>query len=174
MNCGQIQNLFCELTDGSLPPRTAAAAKEHFTACPACSHARERERAISKALSAQFENAANSVSLDEAARRQIAAAVKRRIADNRPASAIPFWRRLALPFGIAFAGFALAMLVMHGTVSTETRRSPKPTARHATGAIHMEISYSQPVYTFRRQGNTIIDSIADSSLTAEETFQQER
>ncbi len=174
MNCGQIQNLLCELTDDSLPPPMVAAAEEHIKACPACRQAMERERAISKALSTQFENAANSVCFDETARRRMAAAVKRRIAENLPASTMPFWRRLALPFGIAIAGFAFAIRVMHEPASTGTRRSPETTARHATSAIHIEISYSLPVYTFRRQGNTIIDSIAESSLTAEETFQQER
>ncbi len=174
MNCGQIQNLLCGLTDGSLPPRTAAAAEEHLNACPACRHARERERAVSKALSTQFENAANSVSFDEAARRKMAAGVQRRIANPGTAPAMPWWRRVALPFGLGVAGIALGALLMQQSVSTGTRRQPEPSARNATGAIHMEISYSQPVYTFRRQSNTIIDSIAESSLTAEETFQQER
>jgi anti-sigma factor RsiW len=174
MNCGQIQNLLCEITDGTLPSRTRAAAEERINACSACRQALERERAISKAFSAQFEYAANSVSFDEAARRQMAVLVKRRISENRMESTIPFWRRLALPFGIAFAGLALAALVMQESISMGTRRPPEPAARHATSAIHIEISYSQPVYTFQRQGNTIIDSIAENSLTVEETFQQER
>jgi len=96
----------------------------------------------------------------------MATAVERKIAQSREPPLVSFWSRLALPFATAAAILMVAIWMGHHFFAgqnshLETARVPAP-ADNREVLIH--VSYSVPGYTFRKEGNLIIDALTCDTL----------
>ena len=150
MNCSDFQNLMFEFAEESLPPETRAAAEAHLAQCAACREALHRERQFAQALSGHLQAAAEKVSLAAVSRARILDALEETAAPRR---FIALW-----PMGIA-AGLAL----LGAIVLNRRPAHPKP-------GISVQVSYIVPVPGFHQEGNQIIDTVSDETVTASATL----
>jgi anti-sigma factor RsiW len=159
MNCRRFQRQIYEYVDGSLSPRAQAAAEEHLSKCAACRQALMREQQTAQSLSNQFRRATDSLQLPpEFGCRVLAALSDEHRAPGEHQSVALFWRRLAWPLAAAASGslllagfFFLARAPGPGTAH--------PHPRSAGGEVTVQLSYVVPTYTFRQDGEFVIDAL---------------
>jgi hypothetical protein len=125
-------------------------------------------------MGAHFEQAVAGVQLREHVRRRIvAAAMDREITEPRRRGSVEVWRRLFVPVALAGAVGAVMLVATisprRGSVHSEdpqrevVRVSPHPSARE----VAVRVTYCVPSYTFRREGNTVIDALTFEPQIAE-------
>ncbi|MGA2543691.1 MAG: zf-HC2 domain-containing protein [Verrucomicrobiota bacterium] len=166
MNCEHLREILYDYLDDSLSPSGKAAAEKHLAGCPACREAVQRESQLAQSLCRRLEQAVETVALDPVAQRGMATAVERKIAQSRERPLVSFWSRLALPFATAAAILMVAIWMGHHFFAgqnshLEMARVPAP-ADNREVLIH--VSYSVPGYTFRKEGNLIIDALTCDTL----------
>ncbi len=170
MNCEHL-NLY-DYLDDSLSPSRKAAAEKHLAGCPACREAVRRESQLAQSLFSRLEQAVETVALDPAAQRVMATAVERKIAQDRERPLVLFWRRLAWPLAAAAVILMAALWMEHHFVAEQNPHAQ--TARLPARADHREVlihlSYSVPGYTFRKEGNLVVDALTCDTLVADGTL----
>ncbi len=169
MNCEHLREILYDYLDDSLSPSGKAAAEKHLAGCPFCREAVRRESQLAQSLSSRLEQAVETVALDPVARRGLAKAVERKIAESRERPLVLLWSRLALPFATAAVILMAAIWMEHHFVAgqnshLETARVPTP-ADNREVLIH--VSYSVPGYTFRKEGNLVTDALTCETLVAD-------
>ena len=172
MNCEYLRENLYEHLDGSLSASDRAAAERHIAGCPACREAVRRESQVARSLSAGFEQTVAAVELGSAGQRRIAGAVGRNVANVEEQSLILFWRRLIFPFAAMASGLIVLFWVGRHFAG---ERNPHLEARRAStlgGNREMQIhySYSVPEYTFRKDGNRVVDALTSETVVVDESF----
>ena len=169
MNCEHLRENLYDYLDDSLSPSGKAAAEKHLAGCPACREAVQRESQLAQSLFSRLEQAVETVALDSAAQRRMATAVERKMAEPRDRPFVLFWSRLAWPF--ATAAVILMVAIWTGRHFVAGRNSRLETARIPAPADNREVlihvSYSMPSYTFRKEGNLVIDALTSDTLVAD-------
>jgi anti-sigma factor RsiW len=172
MNCKYLRENLYEYLDGSLSASERAAVERHLADCPACREAVRRESQLARSLSGGFEQAVGAATLDSAARRRMARAVERKIADSGEQPLLLFWRRLALPFAaIAMVLVVVVWMERHFVSGKNSllvvERASIPDSNRE---MHIHFSYSVPGYTFRRNGNQVVDALTSETVVVDESF----
>ena len=174
MNCRCFQNDLFEYLDGGLSRRAQAAAQRHLEQCDECHQTVHKLQRTAQFLSNRFRRDTESLTLSPRVQRRIMAAVEEKFASSAAIPFLPgFWRPLAwLGAGVSLllvtvflaTGFHFGALVRH-----------KETAQSFGGdsgaAISIRISYCDPTYTFRTEGNFVIDSLTCQPRIVEESLQ---
>ena len=173
MNCESLRETVYEYLDDSLPPPEAAAARTHLHDCTACREIVQREKELCRSMAAGFEQAVAGVQLEDHVRRRIVAAMDQGRAEPRSRGLLEGWRRLLVP--VALAGAAGAVMLV-ATISP--RRGPVPprdskqeslrvSPHPSTREVAVRVTWCVPSYTFRREGNTVIDALTCEPQIAE-------
>ena len=169
MNCEHLRENLYEYLDDSLSTPEKAAAQQHLSGCPVCREAVRRESQLARSLSGRLEQAVEMVALDPVARRGMATAVERKLAASRDRPPVLFWSCLAWPF--ATAAVILMVAIWMGLHSVAGQNSHSEMARlPAPGGnreVLIHLSYSVPGYTFRKEGNLVIDALTSDTLVAD-------
>jgi anti-sigma factor RsiW len=159
MNCRRFQRDIYEYLDGSLSPRAQAAADGHLCTCAACRQALAQEHKTARSLANDFQRATDSLHLrPEVGRRVLAALGEQRVGADEEPHMLFFWRAWGLPSAVA----ALALLLLAGYfcfVRLPGPRRPYSQTHAAQRAVSIHLSYVVPIYTFRREGDFVIDSL---------------
>jgi anti-sigma factor RsiW len=169
MNCEHLRENLHEYLDDSLSPSEKAAAERHLSGCSVCREAVRRESQLAKSLSSLLAQAVEEVALDPVARRGMAMALGRKMAESRERPLVLLWSRLALPF--ATAAVILMVAIWMGRHFVAGQKSHLVTARIPTpadnGEVLIHVSYSVPDYTFRKQGNLVIDALTCDTVVTD-------
>jgi predicted anti-sigma-YlaC factor YlaD len=169
MKCEHLREIIYDYLDNSLSPSGKAAAERHLAGCLACREAVQRESQLAHSLFSRLEQAVEAVSLDAVAQCRMATAVERKIAEPRERPLVLFWSRLALPF--AAAAVILMVAIWMGRHFVAGQNSHLETARIPTPAdkreVLIHISYAVPGYTFRKEGNLVIDALTCDTIVAD-------
>ncbi len=171
MNCEHLRENLYEYLDDALSTSEKAAAERHLSGCPVCREAVRRESQLARSLSSRLEQAVATVALDSVARRGLTTAVERELAESRERPLVLFWSRWAWPFATAavilMAAIWMGLHFVGGQNShSEMARLPAP-GGHREVLIHL--SYSVPGYTFRKEGNLVMDALTSDTLVADGT-----
>ena len=169
MNCEDLQENLYEYLEDSLPPSRKSAVEKHLAECSACREAVRQEQELARSLSGRFEQSVQSVSLDLHTQCRIMAAVEKKFSATPRRAPIPFWKRWALPLAATAVVLACGVWVGHNFLS-----NPPPTTRlpiHAAEQmVVVHVSYSTPHYIFRRDGNTVVDTLINDPQDADGTL----
>jgi hypothetical protein len=160
MKCEWLQQNLNEYLDGSLSSPEKAAAEKHLAECGICRELARRESKFAETLTRRFGEAVEKVSLDPAAQRRLAMMLEQKFCAAHERAGVSLWRRLALPFA-ATAAILLVVLALRPVFFASDRpRSETPPAPAYGGSqdIHAHLSYYARTYTFRREGNLVIDA----------------
>jgi anti-sigma factor RsiW len=162
MNCGDFQNGLLEYLEGTLSSGDQAAAEEHLAHCGSCREAAEREQRLAQFLSREFVRSTAALHLGPDIGRRIAArlAPKPREQVRAPGK---YFAGLRLAWPVAISVSVLVAAILFGGILLRPRE-PKSAARQPhrelrPSAAAIRISYVVPVYTFRREGNLVIDAL---------------
>ena len=170
MNCRHLQNELFEYLEGSLSRRAQAAAQRHLEECDACRQCVQEMQRTTEILSRRFRRDTESLTLYSNLQTRILAAVEKKSASPGAVPFLPgFWR----PF--AWSGVGAAVLVVSVFLITALQLRHKRAAQSFGGdsgaAISIRISYCDPTYTFRTEGNFVIDSLTCQPRILEESLQ---
>jgi anti-sigma factor RsiW len=173
MNCRRLQDKIFEYVDGSLSPRAQAAAKRHLEECDACRQKVNELQRTGQSLSIHFRQATESLTLSPKVTRRIMAAVEE---ESTSPAAIHFFARFWQP--LAWLGTGVALLLLSVFLVTGfpngLRVRHRGTAESFRGdsgaAISIRIAYCEPTYTFRSDGNSVIDSLICQPRIVEESL----
>lgn len=172
MNCRHFQKMLHEFVDGTLPVREREAADKHLAICDACRLTLRKEQEISQHLSALLRENTESLVLPPQFQRRVAMAIGSR-------GALPSGRelfvalltRLAWPLAIAasvcMAAFLTVVFLRGRNPSPETARSA---IRDVASAISVRVTYRVPAYTFRREGNLVVDCLTFETNVVDTAF----
>jgi anti-sigma factor RsiW len=157
MNCRRFQNEIYEYLDGSLCPRAQAAAEEHLSACAACRQVVSQERRSAQSLSDKFRRATDSLQLPpDFGPRVLAALADEHHAPEEQPTTVLFWRRLAWPLALAASGLVL-LAGLFFFVGVPRLGTAHP--HSSGGGVTVQLSYVVPAYTFRKEGEFVIDAL---------------
>jgi predicted anti-sigma-YlaC factor YlaD len=162
MNCEDFQNGLLEYLEGTLSPSDQAATEEHLAHCGSCREAVEREQRLAQFLSHESARSTAALHLGPDVRRRIAARLAPETREQIHAPGKIFaGLRLAWPTAIAVSVLVAAIwfggFFLRPREPKSAARQPHGEPRPATASIR--ISYLVPVYTFRREGNLVIDAL---------------
>ena len=133
-------------------------AEEHLSACAACRQMVSQERRSAQSLSDKFRRTTGSLHLPpEFGHRVLAALADERRAPDEQQGIALFWRRLAWPLAAAASG----LLLLAGFFLFV--RAPGPGTAHPYSAgegVTVQLSYVVPTYTFRKEGEYVIDALS--------------
>ncbi len=169
MNCESFQENLYEYLDGALSPSATRAAEEHTEACQLCRDLVQREKEVQRSMATRFQEAVAGVQLEGHVRRRILAVLKTTPPERGEDLRARFWRRIALPFA---AAAALVLLLItwkfHSSSEPGTHRGDAQlSSEPASRALSIHLTYCVPAYTFRREGNIVIDSLSCEPQTTE-------
>jgi len=169
MKCEHLQEILYDYLDDSLSPSERAAAERHLAGCLACREAVQRECQLTQALTSRLEQAVETVALDPIARRNLAAAVGRKMAESREQPRVSWWHRWVLPLAATAVILTITIWMGHHFAAEknsplQTARLPKPADDRAT---FVHLSYSVPGYIFRREGNRVVDALTSDAIVAD-------
>ena len=175
MNCRRFQEHLYEYVEETLSPRQRASADRHLAKCGACCEAVRREQHLAQILSAGLEQDTEHLTLDEAARHRIAAALSDGTCRDTRAvgdSVVACWGRFALP--VATAALVVIATVWAGIFYSGVRRPRTETAQSGKGhiprPITIQISYVVPSYIFRKEANLVTDVLSYQTNTISQTL----
>jgi len=169
MKCKNAQENLYEYLDSALSPSDTASLRRHLEECATCREMVRREVDFSRVTSAGLERAVEEVRLEPHARRRIAQMAENNLARSVGHHEPSFWMRLAW----RFAATAAVLVLISGAVyqfGSHPHSQPQPahvsmplTAPH----ILVNISYYVPRYTFRWDGNMVIDCLVYEARVTE-------
>ena len=171
MKCKDAQENLYEYLDGALSPSESASLRRHVEECATCRQIVQREMDFARLTSSRLERAVEDVRLEQHARRQIVQAAEKKLARSGRRSAPSFWMRFAWGFAVAAAVMALIIGATYRFVSQ--RHSQPELARVSmpltAPEILVNLSYCAPryTYTFRRDGNIVVDCLVYESRVTE-------
>jgi anti-sigma factor RsiW len=173
MNCRRFQHELYEYLDGTLSPGAQAAAERHLSECAACRQRLGQQQEVARSLSDGFRQATESLQLPPGAgRRVLAALANERAVPVQPQGSVLFWQRLAWPLAMA----AVVSLLLAGWFCFMRAPGPGkagPQLPLARGGVAVQLSYVVPVYTFRQEGEFVIDALTCQTNVVNERLQTE-
>ncbi len=163
MNCRQFQNDLYEYLERSLPAAARAAAETHLEECFACRQRVREEQEVAQLLKAGFQRATTGLELPaEVGQRVMAAVATKRAAREEGQSGGWLWRWLAWPAtAAASAAVLVAGWVLLAPSSGPGTGNPQP--RLVRGPISVQLSFVEPVYTFRHEGGVVVDALTSQT-----------
>ncbi|HYG36543.1 MAG TPA: zf-HC2 domain-containing protein [Clostridia bacterium] len=168
MNCQRFQNQLYEYVEGSLPPRAKLAAEKHLSGCPLCRGLVNREVRVGRILYRELQKAAGPLVLSSDVPNRVLAALNRNAAPKRHDSLlVSLWRQLFWPVAATACLLAVGLFIAIQTQKHRTALSPAPLGQQA---ISVNASYTVPTYTFRREGNLVIDAVTFQTNTVRQTL----
>jgi anti-sigma factor RsiW len=174
MNCRRFQREIYEYVDGSLSPRAQAAAERHLSGCAACRQALIQEQQTARSLSDKCRRATDSLQLPpEVGPRVLAALADEHRAPGEHLGVALFWRRLTWPLAAAASG----LLLLAGFSFIARAPGPGtalPHPRSAGGEVTVQLSYVMPTYTFRQDGEFVIDALSYRTIVVNERLPASR
>jgi anti-sigma factor RsiW len=174
MNCRRSQREIYEYVDGSLSSRAQAAAERHLSGCAACRQALIQEQQTARSLSDKFRRATASLQLPpEFGHRVLAALADERRAPGEHQAVALFWRRLAWPLAAAASGLLL-LAGFFFLVRALGLGTAHPHPRSAGGEVTVQLSYVVPTYTFRQDGEFVIDALSYRTIVVNERLPASR
>jgi anti-sigma factor RsiW len=166
MNCEHMQENLYDYLDDSLSPSEKAAAEKHLAGCAACAELVRREAQFAHSLSGGLEQAVANVALDAVAQRNMAGMLERKTSATREHASVSFWSRFALPFAAAVVILFVAFGLKHHFTAGQNSHLLTSVPLPANGDVLVHISYCAPAYTFRKEGNLVIDALTcDAQVT---------
>jgi anti-sigma factor RsiW len=173
MNCKNAQENLYEYLDGALSPSNTASLRRHLEECATCREIVQREMDFARLTSSGLERAVEEVRLEPHARRQITQAIEKKRAHTERHSGPSFWTRFAWRFA---AAAAVLVLILSAKYQFSSRPHSQPKLARVSlpsraTEILVNLSYFAPSYTFRWEGNTVVDClvyeprVAEASLT---------
>lgn len=169
MNCARFQKRLSEYRDGNLSSALVRAAAEHLAHCPACRAALERENAFSASLSGRLQQAAEHLVLSSERCRRIEVAVETFIRREDVHPFVSLWRRFNRPVVLTGSLLALAFLLV-GIGRLHRAPQPRPQLAVSRATISVHSTYPVPIYTFRREGDLVVDVLTYRIDVADATF----
>ena len=177
MNCKSFQKERFEYVEGSLAPGRKRAADRHLAECATCRELLRNEQMVAKTLSAGFRDSMAHLALPPDFTARLVTALR----DDAPAKTIPLperpepgWARFAWPVAIA----ACVLLTSFGP-GLLSLIAPAPGAGRSKAAaaslpdISVHFVYCAPAYTFRREGDRVVDALVCEPVTMDLTFHPE-
>jgi anti-sigma-K factor RskA len=171
MRCKSAQENLYEYLDGALSRSDASSLRRHVEECATCRQMVQREMDFARLTSSGLERAVEEVRLKPHARRRIAQVAENNLARSGRRSVPSFWMRLAWRFAAVAAVLALIIGATYRFVSQ--RHSQPELARVSmpltAPEILVNLSYCAPryTYTFRRDGNMVVDCLVYESRVTE-------
>lgn len=167
MNCHAFSDLLYEYLDGTLDAEVQAAARQHLQHCDACRHALLREQAFSNLMRQSLSQAAAGLSVRPGTRHRVLKAIESR--STSVWARLVAWKSFILirP-GLAAALLLGGVLLIFGT--TFRHRSAQADSlqgneQNGLCTCVIDVPIQTQSHVFRRQGNTVVDSIvADLSF----------
>lgn len=162
MKCKNAQENLYEYLDGALSTSDTASVHRHLEECATCRQIFQREMNFARLTSAGLERAVEEVRLEPHARRRIARKAETNLARSVQHHEPSFWMRLAWRFA---AAAAVLVLIGGGAVyrfGSHPHSRPEPahvSVPSATPEILVNLSYLAPRYTFRWEGDMVIDCL---------------
>jgi anti-sigma factor RsiW len=159
MNCRRFQREIYEYVEGSLSPRAQAAAERHLSGCAACRQALIQEQQTARSLSDKFRRTTHLLQLPpEFGHRILAALADEHRAPVEHQGFALFWRRLTWPLAAAASGLLL-LAGFFFLVRAPGSGTAHPHPRSAGGEVTVQLSYVVPTYTYRQDGEFVIDAL---------------
>ena len=178
MNCKSFQNERFDYVEGSLAPGKKRAADRHLAECETCRELLRNEQLVAETLSAGFRQSTEHAALPP----DFAARLVSALRDDAPRNILPLpenpepgWARFAWPVAIA-AGVLLTSFGpdLLSLVAPAPRSAPsKAAAAGFAPDISVHYVYCAPAYTFRREGNRVVDALVCEPVTMDLTFHPE-
>ena len=159
--------------EGSLSARAQAAAEAHLARCAACRQRLAQEQQVGQALHKIFRRATEQLELPPSlSRRVLTALAQEHVGDQEAQGPLPWWRRLA--WALPAAACLLLILggwawLLRGT-GPGTARSQQHLAERVLSA---HFSYIVPSYTFRQEGDFVVDALTYQTNVVDRTVQTE-
>jgi anti-sigma factor RsiW len=169
MNCKNAQENLYEYLDGDLSPSDTASLHRHLEECATCRQMVQREMDFGRVTSSGLERAVEEVRLEPHARRRIADATERNLARSVRHHEPSFWMRLSWRFAAAAAVLVLIIGALY-QFGSHLHSPPQPahvSTPLTTPHISVNISYYVPRYTFRWDGDTVVDCLVYESCVTE-------
>jgi anti-sigma factor RsiW len=171
MNCRRFQRDIFEYLEGSLSESTRSAAQRHLEHCEVCLHSAQELDRTSRFLMNGFRNESEFLALTADVKMRIKDSVGETPTEAVGTTAIPgLFARSWIWLGPGIAIIALAIFVFW---RSQVRPAPSMTQRamESPATISLRISYCEPTYTFRADGNFVIDSVNCQPCVLDESLQ---
>ena len=169
MKCRWLQQNLNEYLDGSLSSPEKAAAEKHLAECGACRELVRRESRFAQTLSRRLGEAVDNVTLGPVAQRRMAMMLEQKFSTAHEQAGISPWRRLVLPFA-ATAAILLVVFALRPVFFASDRSRSQTLPAPAYGGVqdvHAHLSYYARTYTFRKEGNLVIDAYTSDERVAD-------
>jgi anti-sigma factor RsiW len=163
MNCRRLQYLLDEYVDGTLSARVKAVADKHLTTCNACRQAVRQEQQVAQSLSVLFREHTESMTLRLEVQHRVLTALECEPAPfTEGRFIVRLWCRFGWPLATA-ASLLIATLLLIAFFFG--RRNPsaeivQPRADDSHSPVVVQVRYGVPTYTFRKEGDLVIDTLA--------------
>jgi predicted anti-sigma-YlaC factor YlaD len=171
MTCKDAQENLYEYLDGALSPSDTASLRRHLDDCATCRQMLQRETDFARLTSSGLERAVEEVRLEPHARRRIAQVAEKNLVRTAPQYVPSYWMRLARRFA---ATAALLILIIGALYRFGSQPHSPPESTHVSVPltvpdILVNLSYSAPryTYTFRQDGDTVVDCLVYESPVIE-------
>ncbi len=174
MNCRRFKNLLFDYLDGSLSQATKADAEAHLRGCPACRQAARHEAEVAQSLSQSLLRSTESLRLpSEVQHRVLSALERKRTPMTLRESIVAFWNRYARPLAVGAGLLLIATLpLLYHFYSQQAhhKATARAISRSTPSAVSIQVSYRAPAYSFRREGNLVIDTLSYETIVASGTL----
>jgi len=171
MNCGRFQRLVFEHVEGSLSPKTHAAVERHLANCSTCRDLARQQRESARLLAEGFRHDTQAIAFTADGERRLIAALQQWPVNVHDAPVLfDWWRRVAW-IGAGAAVLVIVLVFIKGFHI----RSDRPAAVSSdvgspNTPILVRFSYCSPIYTFRREGDLVTDSLSCTPRLIEQTL----
>jgi hypothetical protein len=173
MNCSQFQDSVFEYVEESLPCMTRAAADAHLLSCAACRRLLDQQRQFARCFSDRCERDTEGLALRSEVRRRTEAAIPGPSGARVHGSPVADrWRRLFWPATIGAAIVLGACLITGFPFRSRMPAMLKAPSLegNSDAAVLIRLSDCVPTYTFRREGDLVIDSLTCNPRVVEQTL----
>ena len=179
MNCQSFQNELPEYAEGSLAAGRRQAADRHLAACADCRRRLQQELRMAETLARGFQQITGPLTLPPGFQERLLAALQ----NNGEPTVVPLrkpiptgWRHLVWPAslaaGVLITCFRLSHLVPD--VWPPGRAALSVAASQPQTEMVLHFVFCVPTYTFHRDGNQVVDVLANESCTVDITLHRDQ
>jgi len=178
MNCETFHDLLHEYLDETLEAEVQAAAQEHLRRCDACRHACLREQALAKSMGQSFARATAGLSTRPQMRQNVLRALESNAAPSgawwrawHNIISIRIWPAGAVAMLLGVLLLFVGLQFYHRAAKDATPQTMAQTG-HYTCVINVPMQTQ--THLFRRQDNTVEDTIVSSPSVGHASFFEDR